>query len=334
MARPQDAEHSWGALLLPWLYAYLVGLTLCLALIWPERACAQRDPQAEAQRRPGGAIQRAIPVPPAMCEGLSSEQGKPAPPPAYFREREDGWFWYRDPAKPSPPIPLPVEAPRPLPDERVTESDAEDPVKRIARQRERLERIQALAILEPTRQNVAAYLEQHQALMEQSERFADTWQQVVWTTPVLDNSLRAPTGSAAYVRADADAEGLDQRLTEAAQHYGLMFFFRGSCPYCHQFAPVLKAFSERYGFSVVAVTLDGGTLPTFPQPKTNDAAATALEVESVPAVYLIEPRQRTVAPASFGFIGYSELAQRVDTALQQIRSTPETQGLALNGAPP
>jgi hypothetical protein len=114
---------------LPWLYAYLVGLTLCLALIWPERACAQRDPHAEAQRRPGGAIQRAIPVPPVMREGLSSEPGKPAPPPAYFREREDGWFWYRDPAKPSPPIPLPVEAPRPLPDERVTESDAEDPVK-------------------------------------------------------------------------------------------------------------------------------------------------------------------------------------------------------------
>lgn len=331
MAEPQDTDRSWASLLWPWHCAYAVGFSLCLAIGWPEPACAQRDPQIEVQRKPGGAVQPPIPVPPAMREGLGSEASTPAiPPPAYFREREDGWFWYRDPATSSTPSPLSAEPERP----QSGDADSDDPLKRIAYQRERLERIQALAILEPTRQNVAAYLEQHQALMEQSERFADTWQQVVWTTPTLDNALRAPTGSAAYVRADADAEGLDHRLTEAAQRYGLMFFFRGSCPYCHQFAPVLQAFARRYGFSVVAVTLDGGTLPEFPQPKTNDAAATALQVESVPAVYLIEPRQRTVAPASFGFIGYSELAQRVDSALQQIRSNPETQGLALNGAPP
>lgn len=330
MASGPDSPRTWADLLWPWLWACVFGVAMGVAAAWPQRACAQRDPQAEAQRRPGGAIQRPIPVPPAMREGLDTEATKPKPPAAYFREREDGWFWYRDPAVSQPPNPLPVPPPAPP----TSHADPSDPLQRIARQRERLERMQALAILEPTRQNVAAYLEQHQALMDQSERFADVWQQVVWTTPDLDNTLRAPTGSAAYVSADANAEGLDQRLTEATQKYGLMFFFRGSCPYCHQFAPVLQAFAKRYGFSIVAVTLDGGTLPEFPAPKSNEAAATALQVDSVPAVYLIEPRSRTVAPASFGFIGYSELAQRVDSALQQIRSTPETQGLALNGAPP
>lgn len=321
-----DSKDRPG-LLLPLLLAVTVGLLATLLALWPAAACAQRDPQAEVLRKPGGAVQRSLPVPPQMQEGLKPPAAA-LPPSPYFRKREDGWFWYRDPAQ-ATPLPPVVEPPA-----KPSASKPSDPLQRIAAQRERLETLQALAILEPTTTNVASYLREQQALMDQSQRFADAWQQVVWTNPTLDNTLRAPTGSAAYVRADADAEGLDQRLTDAAQSYGLMFFFRGSCPYCHRFAPVLQAFASRYGFSVVAVTLDGGTLPEFPQPKSNDAAATALQVESVPAVYLIEPRQRTVAPASFGFIGYSELAQRVDAALQQIRSTPETQGLALNGAPP
>ncbi|MGQ0622767.1 MAG: conjugal transfer protein TraF, partial [Panacagrimonas sp.] len=273
-----------------------------------------------------------IPLSPEMREGLLQTPTTPAAPP-YFRDREGGWFWYRNPAKESKPT-LPAPNPPPAaPPSSEAVPPASDPLQRLARQKEDLERLQALAILEPTRKNVAAYLEKHVALMEQSARFADTWQSVVWTTPEYDNTLRAPTGAAAYIQADVQSAELDQRLTEAAQRYGLMFFFRGSCPHCHRFAPVLKAFAERYGFDILPVSLDGGVLPEFPSPQGNVEAASALQVESVPAVYLIEPRTRTVAAATFGYVGFSELAQRVDFALGEIGKQQTTQGVALNGAP-
>ena len=325
-------DRGLAELLLPWLLAALMAAVIALVSLWPGQACAQRDPQAEVQRKPGGAVRIPIPVPPQMREGLPVT---PAPAPAappYYREREEGWFWYRNPAdetKPLLPVPLPVAPPT-----STVEPTANDPLQRLARQKEDLERLQALAILEPTREHVAAYLEKHVALMEQSARFADAWQNVVWTTPEYDNTLSAPTGNAAYIQADVQSEALDERLTGAAQRYGLLFFFRGSCPHCHRFAPVLKAFAERYGFDILPVSLDGGALPEFPKPLGNVDAAAALQVESVPAVYLIEPRARTVAPAVFGYVGFSELGQRVDSALTEIVKQQNTQGVALNGAPP
>ena len=327
------SDRGLAELLLPWLLAALMSTVLTLVSLWPSRACAQRDPQAEVQRRPGGALRIPIPVPPELREGLQPPAPAPAAPP-YYREHEEGWFWYRNPAEePKPFIPVPVAPPAAPPSSKV-EPPNNDPLQRLARQKEDLERLQALAILEPTREHVSAYLEKHVALMEQSARFADAWQNVVWTTPEYDNTLRAPTGNAAYIQADVQSEALDQRLSEAAQRYGLMFFFRGSCPHCHRFAPVLKAFAERYGFDILPVSLDGGALPEFPKPQSNVDAATALQVESVPAVYLIEPRTRTVAPAIFGYVGFSELAQRVDSALTEIAKQQDTQGVALNGAPP
>lgn len=333
-SRIATPDRGIAELLLPWLLAAMMSTVLALIALWPSRACAQRDPQAEVQRKPGGALLIPIPVPPELREGLQPAP-TPAPAPAvppYYREHEEGWFWYRNPAddaKPAVPVPPPVSPPGSK-----VELPANDPLQRLAHQKEDLERLQALAILEPTREHVAAYLEKHVALMEQSARFADAWQNVVWTTPEYDNTLRAPTGNAAYIQADVQSEALDQRLTEAAQRYGLMFFFRGSCPHCHRFAPVLKTFAERYGFDILPVSLDGGTLPEFPKPQSNVDAAAALKVESVPAVYLIEPRTRTAAPAIFGYVGFSELAQRVDSALTEIAKQQDTQGVALNGAPP
>lgn len=328
-----NSDRSLAELLLPWLLAALMSAVLALVALWPGRVCAQRDPQAEVQRRPGGAIHIPIPVPPELREGLVPVAPASAAPP-YYREREEGWFWYRNPAEEAkPPLPVPVPPPVTAPSSKI-EPPANDSLQRLAHQKEDLERLQALAILEPTREHVSAYLEKHVALMEQSARFADAWQNVVWTTPEYDNTLRAPTGNAAYIQADVQSEALDQRLTEAAQRYGLMFFFRGSCPHCHRFAPVLKTFAERYGFDILPVSLDGGALPEFPKPQSNVDAAAALQVESVPAVYLIEPRTRTVAPAIFGYVGFSELAQRVDSALGEIAKQQDNQGVALNGAPP
>lgn len=332
-SRADSPDRSLAELLLPWLLAALIGAVLSLVSLWPSRACAQRDPPAEVQRKPGGAVRIPIPVPPQMREGLLPVTPAPAPAaPPYYRDREEGWFWYRNPAEETKP-PLPIPPPVAPPASKI-EPPTDDPLQRLARQKEDLERLQALAILEPTREHVAAYLEKHVALMEQSARFADAWQNVVWTTPEYDNTLSAPTGNAAYIQADVQSAAIDQRLTEAAQRYGLMFFFRGSCPHCHRFAPVLKAFAERYGFDILPVSLDGGVLPEFPKALGNVDAAAALQVESVPAVYLIEPRARTVAPAVFGYVGFSELGQRVDSALTEIAKQQNTQGVALNGAPP
>lgn len=251
--------------------------------------------------------------------------------PSYFLRHAEGWFWYRDPEP--EPEPEPDIAPKPPPAS--PPADEDDPVQRIEVQRKTLEVALSRAILQPTPDNMKTYLRLNQQLMAQAGNFAEAWRGLIWSEPALDYSLVSPVGASAYVKADQDATMRDQRLAAASQRWGLVFFFRGSCPYCHQFAPLLKQFAQRYGFGIVDVSLDGGGLPEFPHPKSNDRAADALGVEAVPAVYLVEPSSRRVVPATFGLVGWTELVERVIHALDRAERPDPLAGAELSlGASP
>ena len=245
----------------------------------------------------------------ATTPAAAALDGAPEADAAYFDRHADGWFWYHDP-KLSKPAPAPkVEKPVAM------DSDKDDPVKVVEAEHKAMEQALDRAIVTPTPENIKTYLELNQHLMSQAGDFAEAWRGAIWSNPSLDYSLVSPVGSSAYVKADQDAAADEQRLLRAAQDWGLVFFFRGTCPYCHKFAPLLKQFAEHYGFRIVDVSLDGGGLPEFPNPQPNNQAAQNLRVEAVPAVYLVNPRTRQVVPAVFGLVGWSDLVQRLIYAL-------------------
>lgn len=249
-----------------------------------------------------------------------------APEVAYFERHADGWFWYHDPklSKPQPRMEKPETA----------RNDKDDPVKVVEAEHKALEQALDRAIVTPTPENVKVYLELNQHLMAQAGEFAEAWRGAIWSNPSLDYSLVSPVGSTAYVKADQDAAADEQRLLRAAQNWGLVFFFRGTCPYCHKFAPLLKQFADHYGFRIVDVSLDGGGLPEFPNPQPNNQAAQNLRVEAVPAVYLVNPRTRKVVPAVFGLVGWSDLVQRLIYALDHANDHEEPSDVAtLVGGP-
>jgi len=49
-----------------------------------------------------------------------------------------------------------------------------------------------------------------------------------------------------------------------SQRYGVLYFFASSCGACDIFSPILKAVSDKYGLSVLAVSTNGGPSATFP----------------------------------------------------------------------
>ena len=234
-----------------------------------------------------------------------------APEPAseairYFTRHADGWFWYRDPLETD-------ESKAPAPPASATAPT--DPEAAIANERHTLEVALDRALLEPTPDNVQAYLALNQQLMNQASTFAQTWRGVVWTHPELDHTVQSPVGPAAYLASNLAVDKDEDQLTADARQWGLLFFFRGSCPYCHKLAPILKQFADRYGFQLVAITQDGGALPEFPQPQADTGASGALGIDAVPAVFVVNPATRIVAPAVFGLVSWSDLTQRVRYAI-------------------
>lgn len=252
---------------------------------------------------------------PAWTNASPSEQ--------WFGRHAEGWFWYvvppieeeNDKTEDTPPTATPTPA---LSDPKA------DPKAELKAFQEKLENAQALAIMQPSDENVAAYLHLQKQAMANSQRFAEVWQQVVWVTPELDHTLVRPTSpKAVNTYYDTRNELQKVRLETIARTHGLFYFFRESCPYCQRFSPVLKSFAARHGFHVTAISLDGGPSPGFPNPRFDNGTARRLGVNTVPAVYLIEPRSRSVQPVSFGLIGPSELEERVITLIDKNPGDPQ-----------
>lgn len=57
--------------------------------------------------------------------------------------------------------------------------------------------------------------------------------------------------------------------------------------------------------------MDGGTTLEFPDSRGDNGTARRLGIQTVPAVYLVEPKTRSVQPVSFGLIGPAELEERL-----------------------
>ena len=73
----------------------------------------------------------------------------------------------------------------------------------------------------------------------------------------------------------------------------------------------LAAFQVRHGIQVVAISVDGGPLPSFPNTRPDNGIATALKVSQVPAVFLAQPFTGKISPIGFGVLSESQLMERI-----------------------
>jgi conjugal transfer pilus assembly protein TraF len=178
--------------------------------------------------------------------------------------------------------------------------------------REALERLKDEAVINPTKENVLAYLDAQQYVMEKGSTFADMARRVVWETAELDYSLRRPTNALAIDAFKSERrETRDRSIARLARENGLFFFFRGDCPYCHQLAPILKYLQDVHQIEVFAVSLDGGRLPQFPDARADNGISRVLEVSQVPALFLSSKTERRVQPIGYGVLAAEEILERM-----------------------
>lgn len=178
--------------------------------------------------------------------------------------------------------------------------------------RAELKRLEDVAVMKPTEENLKAYLEAWQLVQDKGSTFADAWRRVVWQNPDLDYAQRRPTNNTAVRMYDdqrrTDEEGHLQRI---AQEHGLIFFFRSDCPYCHRMAPTLRMFANRYGIDVLGVSVDGGGLPDFPQPADGRQVAEAWGIDRVPALFIGSKKNGDHAPVGYGIMSLTEIVERL-----------------------
>jgi conjugal transfer pilus assembly protein TraF len=197
--------------------------------------------------------------------------------------------------------PEPAQAPKP------------PEIEEFERVQKRLEELRKISIISPTEQNLRAYIEAQEQHMQRASVFADQWQRTLWANPELKYAGR-PTNATGITGFDANySTQVRSSLAKLAPTHGLYFFFRSDCPFCHSMAPTLKQLEQIHGIRVVAISLDGGPIPHFPNAITDKGQAQALGVRSVPSFYLASPQQKTVYPLGTGVLSLSTIEDRIFT---------------------
>ena len=182
--------------------------------------------------------------------------------------------------------------------------------------RRELEEARATAILDPTTENVAAYLSLQHETLQRAATFSDVFRRTVWAAPELDYTLTRPVGALAKrLWSDERRQSRDAALASLGERYGLIYLGHAGCAGCKVFGPLLRAFATRHGLDVLAVSLSGEALEGWPEavPDNGRAARLGLGGTPVPAVVLFDTETRRVLPVGFGVLAEDQLAERIFT---------------------
>jgi len=224
-----------------------------------------------------------------------------------------GWHFYCDrteerrEAEPPPPVSPAVEHNTPA-------------TERILALRRALEEARAEAILDPTPEKVAAYLELQRAALQRAAVFSDAFRRTVWATPELDYTLKRPVGALAkQLWSDERREARDAALARLGDRYGLIYLGHAGCAGCRVFGPLLRAFAMRHGLDVLAVSLTGAALEGWPEAVPDNGRAARLGLGGgpgrspapVPALVLFDTATKRVLPVGFGVMAEDEMAERI-----------------------
>ena len=233
-------------------------------------------------------------------------------PPSFFEKRAEGWHWYENRLRLNDRK-TDKRAEEKSSSGRSPSSSSQTPTEKIEAQRKALETKLHTAILEPSDENLITYILAQKALMDQSQRFSEVWKKVVLNTPSLDETLIHPVDqNARHIYYDEQRNKLPKKIQALASEYGLFFFFRKNCSYCHHFAPIVKRFADKYNWSVLGISLDGGILSEFPHAKRDNGISARLGISHVPALIALHPKTKKLIPLAYGFVSENEIEERIE----------------------
>jgi conjugal transfer pilus assembly protein TraF len=188
----------------------------------------------------------------------------------------------------------------------------EEAIERLAAWRKELEGKRALSIIEKTPESVKAYIEAQERMMQNSSEYSDVWRRVIWQNPDLNYELKRPANNAAIDSYNTARTAVERKTLDAInKEWGIFFFFRSDCQYCHRMAGTLKYLSEQYGIAVFPISGDGGGIKEYPKPQRDNGLADMLGIKAVPTLVLGNVKNRQMIPLASGLVSAQDVIERI-----------------------
>lgn len=178
----------------------------------------------------------------------------------------------------------------------------------------RLRELKARAIIEPSPENVTAYIRFQREQLDRASLFSDVWQRAIWQDPELDYTLERPVGTLAKRQwQDMRAAQRDAVMARLSERYGLFYFFAQTCGACEVMSPIVKSVADRWHLTVRAISTDGGPSRHFPNYSVENGQRPrmGLEPRITPALVLWDSLAKRPIPIGYGVLSADELQDRI-----------------------
>lgn len=222
----------------------------------------------------------------------------------FFELHEKGWHWYEKGIEPDQD----EEEEKTNTEQTVTQN----PVEELKKYQKRLEEAKALAVMHPNKENIEKYQYLQYEALERAHKFSNIWMENVYRNPKLNYALISPTSQKArHVYLQEQERKKREKITELSENYGLFYFFKKGCEYCKEFNLIVKKFSEKYKWEVLAISEFGEENELFEKNVKDNGLADAWGVSTYPSLFAVNPRTGDVIPIANGMISIEEMEERI-----------------------
>ncbi len=223
-----------------------------------------------------------------------------------------GWLWYQDPA--------------PLVEEKKQEASkpantvSQKPktfVEEMEDNRKQYDEAMAKAILYPTNENTTRARHLHDAIIAQAGAFQESWT----TSELLDphRAVDVTSPGALKIAKEEEEKVLKSVLQELSKTYSLIYVFKEDCPYCHDFAPVVRQFAKEHHFDVQGLTKGGGCFEGMACTQNSEAVSNVNPDNAYPLLYLADPKKNTLIALAKGYVSQSALLENSKYAIKALK---------------
>ncbi|MDX1923622.1 MAG: conjugal transfer protein TraF [Rickettsiaceae bacterium] len=246
---------------------------------------------------------------------------------SFFDQRYKGWMWFEEKQVPKKHKAQNKNSEQLTAAQTITPEEARIENSRL---KKKLDDLREVMIARPTSDNILKYMLLEEQMWGRALKLDDNVREVKFLYPEIFSKLKEPENvHAVKLKRKIEEESNQSIIKEFAKRYNLVFFSKGNCPYCANFAPLLKSFSTIYGFKTEEASSDGHLSNYFPGKKLPDLAR-SLNINSFPAVVIVAKEGNMAMELIRGYVTISELEEYVLLADQYLKKIRPPQNKTLS----
>lgn len=221
----------------------------------------------------------------------------------------EGFLWYKDPLTQKKVSKKQVKKEPP----KTPEQKAIDRNKALSKA---LDEAIHKALDHPTLENVIQAQKLQQQVIDKSEKFSKAWVIASMLSPQNQDPGSNPNTVHQQLLKFEKAKKMSTIFKTLSEDYGLFYVWQPGCPYCERFVPMVKSFSEKYGFDVMAISKHAGIVEGIKSIKDN-GFIDRYNVQGIyPALFLVHYKSKQVLPLAWGMTAVSEMEENLFRLIQ------------------